>query len=77
MSAPAGTLRSLEHRLGNLRRTRDQDFTGSGPKRSLALDGGGLRGILTFGILKRVEDELRTTRLWCVQSILRAGSLKS
>ena len=29
------------------------------PKRILALDGGGLRGILTVGILKKIEDILR------------------
>src|SRR5947208_16244081 len=36
-----------------------QHFAVGGPKRILALDGGGLRGILTLGILKRIEDELR------------------
>lgn len=41
------------------KRTRDQHFGDPGPKRILALDGGGLRGILTLGILKQVEDELR------------------
>jgi hypothetical protein len=42
------------------KRTRDEHFSSStGSKRILALDGGGLRGILTLGILKRVEDELR------------------
>ena len=30
-----------------------------GPKRILALDGGGLRGVLTVAILKRIEDVLR------------------
>jgi predicted acylesterase/phospholipase RssA len=41
------------------RRTRDEHFSNlNGPKRILALDGGGLRGILTLGILQRVEDEL-------------------
>ena len=29
------------------------------PKRILALDGGGLRGILTLGILQKIEDILR------------------
>ena len=29
------------------------------PKRILALDGGGLRGILTIGILEKIEDILR------------------
>ena len=40
--------------------TLAEHFAASGPKRILALDGGGLRGILTLGILKRIEDELRT-----------------
>jgi hypothetical protein len=41
-------------------RTRDEHFKKDGrPKRILALDGGGLRGILTLGILQRVEDLLR------------------
>jgi hypothetical protein len=30
-----------------------------GPKRILALDGGGLRGVLTLGILREIEAELR------------------
>jgi predicted acylesterase/phospholipase RssA len=41
------------------KRTRDEHFSGAGPKRILALDGGGLRGILTLGILKQIENELR------------------
>jgi uncharacterized protein len=39
--------------------TRDEHFSSKGPKRILALDGGGLRGILSLGILKHVEDTLR------------------
>jgi uncharacterized protein len=39
--------------------TRDQHFEASGPKRILTLDGGGLRGILTLGILRHVERVLR------------------
>ncbi|CAH0238059.1 hypothetical protein SRABI26_02825 [Arthrobacter sp. Bi26] len=40
--------------------TRDEHFGGDGsPKRILALDGGGLRGILSLGILEKVEDLLR------------------
>lgn len=42
------------------KRTRDDHFSNTnGPKRILALDGGGLRGILTLGILDRIEQELR------------------
>src|SRR6187431_820620 len=41
-------------------RTRDEHYSSDGaPKRILALDGGGLRGILTLGILQRIEDLLR------------------
>lgn len=38
----------------------NEHFSASGPKRILALDGGGLRGILTLGILESVERELRS-----------------
>jgi len=41
------------------KRTLAEHFADPGPKRILALDGGGLRGILTLGILKQIEDELR------------------
>lgn len=40
--------------------TRDEHFQNEGPKRILALDGGGLRGILTLGFLRRIETVLRT-----------------
>lgn len=40
-------------------RTRDQHLFGPGPKRMLALDGGGVRGILTLQYLKRLEALLR------------------
>lgn len=36
-----------------------QDPTSPTPKRILALDGGGIRGALTLGILKTIEDNLR------------------
>ncbi len=39
--------------------TRDQHFQSPGPKRILALDGGGLRGILSMGFLGRIEKLLR------------------
>jgi hypothetical protein len=35
-------------------------LTAAGPKRILALDGGGIRGALTLGYLKHIEDILRT-----------------
>jgi predicted acylesterase/phospholipase RssA len=41
--------RSLEQHLANDGR----------PKRILALDGGGLRGILTLGVLEKIEDDLK------------------
>lgn len=40
-------------------RTRDEHLFGSGPKRILALDGGGIRGALTLGFLKQIESILR------------------
>ena len=40
-------------------RTRDEHLFGDGPKRILALDGGGIRGALTLGYLARIEDILR------------------
>jgi predicted acylesterase/phospholipase RssA len=40
-------------------RTRDEHFQDSGPKRILALDGGGLRGIVTLGYLAEIERILR------------------
>jgi hypothetical protein len=41
-------------------KNRDEHFANDDrPKRILALDGGGLRGILTVGILQRIEDILR------------------
>lgn len=40
-------------------RTRDQHLFDDGPKRILALDGGGIRGALTLGYLGRIENELR------------------
>ena len=41
------------------KRSLAEHFADPGPKRILALDGGGLRGILTLGILKQIEDTLR------------------
>jgi hypothetical protein len=40
-------------------RTLDEHLFGTSPKRILALDGGGIRGALTLGYLKRIEDILR------------------
>ncbi len=37
---------------------RDQHLLPGSPKRVLALDGGGVRGLITLGILQRVEDLL-------------------
>jgi uncharacterized protein len=40
-------------------RTRDEHLFSSGPKRILSLDGGGVRGMMTAVMLKRVEDVLK------------------
>lgn len=39
--------------------TRDEHYESPGPKRILALDGGGLRGMLSLGILRHLEAALR------------------
>lgn len=41
------------------RKTRDEHYFDPGPKRILALDGGGLRGSFTLGLLAEMEDFLR------------------
>lgn len=38
---------------------RDRHLFGPGPKRILSLDGGGIRGLITLGMLARVEELLR------------------
>jgi patatin-like phospholipase/acyl hydrolase len=40
-------------------KTLQQHFDPVGPKRILALDGGGIRGALTLGYLQKIEDILR------------------
>ncbi|MGA3005643.1 MAG: patatin-like phospholipase family protein [Acetobacteraceae bacterium] len=40
-------------------RTRDEHLFGPGPKRILALDGGGVRGIISLAYLERLESILR------------------
>ncbi len=40
-------------------KTRDEHLFGHAPKRILALAGGGIRGALSLGFLKRIEDILR------------------
>ncbi len=40
-------------------KTRDEHYKSPGPKRILAVDGGGLRGIFTLELLKRIEDILK------------------
>ena len=45
--------------MSYVKRTRNQHFHDGGPKRILALDGGGLKGIVTLGFLARLEEVLR------------------
>jgi patatin-like phospholipase/acyl hydrolase len=37
---------------------RDRHLFGAGPKRILALDGGGVRGVVSVAFLERIEDVL-------------------
>ncbi len=46
--------------MAYIQKSRDEHLGNDGtPKRILALDGGGLRGILSIGILQKIEDILR------------------
>lgn len=45
--------------MPRLSRTLDDHLRQDGPKRILALDGGGVRGLLTLQVLARIEHELR------------------
>ena len=38
------------------RNSRDEHLFGTGPKKILSLDGGGIRGIVSVQILKRIEE---------------------
>lgn len=40
--------------------TRDEHLFNPGPKRLLALDGGGVRGMLSLSYLERIESILRS-----------------
>jgi predicted acylesterase/phospholipase RssA len=44
---------------GFMIRTRDQHLFDAGPKRILSLDGGGVRGLVTLGLLERAEAILK------------------
>lgn len=54
-----GIERSVFHRTYDLRGPGAQKLSRPGPKRMLALDGGGVRGILTLAFLEQIELELR------------------
>ncbi len=48
-------------RKPNLWGPLQERYTSQRPRRMLALDGGGIRGLITLGILQRLEEQLRTT----------------
>jgi hypothetical protein len=53
------TGRSRHNRMDNTARaTRERHFSSSQPKRLLALDGGGVRGIISLAFLERIENIL-------------------
>lgn len=50
---------SAAHGTRYVRSERDEHLFGPGPKRILALDGGGIRGALSLRVLRRIESLLR------------------
>ena len=54
-TATRGTVRMTEGTAATLDNSRDRHLFGPGPKRLLALDGGGVRGALTIAFLERIE----------------------
>jgi hypothetical protein len=53
-----GTGRMTETSTATIENSRDRHLFGPGPKRLLALDGGGVRGALTVAFLERIEQLL-------------------
>jgi hypothetical protein len=53
-------LRFIERRRGGPFMTLIDRIDSKGPKRLLAIDGGGIRGVLALGILERIESVLKT-----------------
>lgn len=63
--------------------TRDEHYANPGPKRILAIDGGGLRGILSLAMLKQIEailkerhgDEFRLSHYFDMMAGTSTGSI--
>ncbi len=54
-----GSILEGESMISDARASREQHFLSNGPKRILALDGGGVRGLISLAFLERIEAILQ------------------